>query len=415
MRSSRSNLLLGCVLLCSASLLYLGMSGIDCPPKSHRYRWMELNLGSGNQSLSLTERFPEDTPIIFIGGFPRSGTTLMRVMLDAHNAVRCGEETRVIPRLLAMRATWSRSVKERIRLDEAGVTDQVLDSAVRAFLLEVIVGHGEPAPRLCNKDPFALKSLSYLARLFPKAKFVLMLRDGRATVHSMISRKVTISGFDLTSYRDCLTKWSSAVETMFSQCQAAGEARCLPVRYEQLVLHPEEEMRKLLHFLELQWDPSVLHHEELIGKAGGVSLSKVERSTDQVMKPVNTEALSKWVGHIPSDVISDMAEIAPMLARLGYDPHANPPDYTRPEPKVPPFNYSQRPPLVSRQYNITQQGAHRESTSVCIGWDREATLPCCWVALAPSGRMAPLSCTSSCRGNTWRTGRDAQTVGKTTK
>lgn len=80
--------------------------------------------------------------------------------------------------------------------------------------------------------------------------------------------QVTISGFDLTSYRDCLTKWSSAVETMFSQCQAAGEGRCLPVRYEQLVLHTEEEMRKLLHFLELQWDPSVLHHEELIGKAG---------------------------------------------------------------------------------------------------------------------------------------------------
>lgn len=86
--------------------------------------------------------------------------------------------------------------------------------------------------------------------------------------------QVTISGFDLSSYRDCLTKWSSAMETMFSQCQAAGEARCLPVRYEQLVLHPEQEMRTLLSFLELQWDSSVLHHEELIGKAGGVSLSK---------------------------------------------------------------------------------------------------------------------------------------------
>ncbi|KAM7374531.1 hypothetical protein PAMP_007182 [Pampus punctatissimus] len=341
MRNTRSSLLLGCVLLCSASLLYLGMSGVECPPKSHRYRWMELTMGSANQSLSLTEHFPEDTPLIFIGGFPRSGTTLMRVMLDAHNAVRCGEETRVIPRLLTMRATWSRSVKERIRLDEAGVTDEVLDSAVRAFLLEVIVGHGEPAPRLCNKDPFALKSLSYLSHIFPKAKFVLMLRDGRATVHSMISRKVTISGFDLTSYRDCLTKWSSAVETMFSQCQAAGEAICRPVHYEQLVLHPEAEMRKLLHFLELQWDPSVLHHEELIGKAGGVSLSKVERSTDQVMKPVNTDALSKWVGNIPSDVLKDMAKIAPMLARLGYDPNANPPDYTRVELIESPFNYSQ--------------------------------------------------------------------------
>lgn len=86
--------------------------------------------------------------------------------------------------------------------------------------------------------------------------------------------QVTISGFDLTSYRDCLTKWSSAVETMFEQCQAAGEDRCLPVRYEQLVLRTEEEMRKLLRFLELPWDPAVLHHEELIGKAGGVSLSK---------------------------------------------------------------------------------------------------------------------------------------------
>lgn len=68
---------------------------------------------------------------------------------------------------------------------------------------------------------------------------------------------------------------------------------------------------------------------------------RVERSTDQVMKPVNTEALSKWVGHIPDDVISEMAEIAPMLARLGYDPQANPPDYTRPEPMSSPFNSSQ--------------------------------------------------------------------------
>lgn len=68
---------------------------------------------------------------------------------------------------------------------------------------------------------------------------------------------------------------------------------------------------------------------------------RVERSTDQVMKPVNTDALSKWVGNIPSDVISDMAEIAPMLTRLGYDPRSNPPDYTRPERNVSLYNYSQ--------------------------------------------------------------------------
>lgn len=68
---------------------------------------------------------------------------------------------------------------------------------------------------------------------------------------------------------------------------------------------------------------------------------RVERSTDQVMKPVNTDALSTWVGHIPADVMSDMAEIAPMLARLGYDPHANPPDYTRSQPLESLSNHSQ--------------------------------------------------------------------------
>lgn len=67
----------------------------------------------------------------------------------------------------------------------------------------------------------------------------------------------------------------------------------------------------------------------------------MERSTDQVMKPVNRDALSNWVGQIPADVISEMAEIAPMLARLGYDPQANPPDYTKPESMLSPFNSSQ--------------------------------------------------------------------------
>ena len=58
---------------------------------------------------------------------------------------------------------------------------------------------------------------------------------------------------------------------------------------------------------------------------------RVERSSDQVIKPVNLEALSKWVGNIPEDVVRDMADIAPMLSVLGYDPYANPPDYGKPD------------------------------------------------------------------------------------
>ena len=58
---------------------------------------------------------------------------------------------------------------------------------------------------------------------------------------------------------------------------------------------------------------------------------RLERSTDQVIKPINIEALSKWVGQIPEDVVKDMAIIAPMLANLGYDPDGNPPDYGKPD------------------------------------------------------------------------------------
>ena len=56
----------------------------------------------------------------------------------------------------------------------------------------MIAKHGEPAPRLCNKDPFALKSMVELSKMFPNAKFLLMVRDGRAVVHSIMSRKVLI-------------------------------------------------------------------------------------------------------------------------------------------------------------------------------------------------------------------------------
>ena len=83
--------------------------------------------------------------------FYRSGTTLMRAMLDAHPDVRCGEETRVVPRLLQMRSHWKKSQKESMRLEEAGLTDEVLASAISSFILEVVARHGEPAPRLCNK------------------------------------------------------------------------------------------------------------------------------------------------------------------------------------------------------------------------------------------------------------------------
>lgn len=138
----------------------------------------------------------------------------------------------------------------------------MLNSAIAQFCLEVIAKHGEPAQRLCNKDPLTLKMGSYVIELFPnvnrtenrikcyslndkskncnslrsslfvlfiQAKFLFMVRDGRATVNSIISRKVTITGFDLSSYRQCMSKWNHAIETMHNQCKEIGSEKCMMV------------------------------------------------------------------------------------------------------------------------------------------------------------------------------------------
>lgn len=86
--------------------------------------------------------------------------------------------------------------------------------------------------------------------------------------------QVTITGFDLTSYRQCLQRWNNAIATMYEQCQLVGSSRCMMVYYEQLVLHPAQSMKEILKFLDVPWNESVLHHEDHINKPGGVSLSK---------------------------------------------------------------------------------------------------------------------------------------------
>ncbi|XP_073405524.1 protein-tyrosine sulfotransferase 1-like [Dendrobates tinctorius] len=179
----KQNLLLACLVISSVTVFYLGQHAMECHHRIEE-RSQPVKMESLKATLRTEQRanssfaYSKDMSLIFIGGVPHSGTTLMHAMLDAHPEIRCGEETRVIPRILAVKQMWARSSKENIHLDEAGVTDEVLDAAMQAFFLEIIVKHGLPAPYLCNKDPFALKSLSYLAKIFPNAKFVLMVRDG---------------------------------------------------------------------------------------------------------------------------------------------------------------------------------------------------------------------------------------------
>ena len=105
-------------------------------------------------------------------------------MLDVHPLIRCGPETRVIQDILRFKSK-SLLDSEARRLNAAGLSSDVLDSAIRVFIETIIHNAGKPAHMLCNKDPFLFIHLSYLAQIFPEAKFIHMVRDGRAVMASI--------------------------------------------------------------------------------------------------------------------------------------------------------------------------------------------------------------------------------------
>ena len=229
----------------------------------------------------------------------------------------CGEETRIIPRIIKLTKAHFSDIAEMKRLREAGITSDLLDKALTAYMLEILESHNKNGAYLCNKDPVISQDSEYLSRIFPNSKFILMIRDARATVYSVWSRYINSSGYKIRDFKSSFLNWNNITQIMYSQCLAIGSERCQLVFYENLVLHPKIEIEKILKFLEVPWHNAVLNHENYIGKK--ISLSKSEKSSDQVIKPVNLEGLNSWVGNIPVKLLNELDTLAPMMKTLGYD------------------------------------------------------------------------------------------------
>ena len=63
-------------------------------------------------------------------------------------------------------------------------------------------------------------------------------------------------------------------------------------------------------------------------------MSNMERSSDQIIQPVHTKALTEWVGTFPRNLLRQMDDVAPMLRVLGYNPFENPPKYGLADPEI---------------------------------------------------------------------------------
>ena len=155
----------------------------------------------------------------------------------------------------------------------------LVDSAVVELLAYLILNRGYNVSRQCVKDPDIITFMEYLHYIFPQSKFIYMIRDGRAAAYSLM---VQIREKMLPSvFRAYLANWSSFNRKANKICHKIGSKYCLRVKYEDLVLHPEQTLRTVIKFLGESWSDELLKHQEHFGSK--ISVSKTEWSSHQIV------------------------------------------------------------------------------------------------------------------------------------
>jgi protein-tyrosine sulfotransferase len=198
-------------------------------------------------------------------------------------------------------------------LKDTGISKKLVDSSIIAFINKIMLNRGLKAPRMCAKDPDIVKNLDFMHELFPKAKFIYMVRDARAASYSLMSKLEEKKQIDsiMISY---LKTWEQFNFNALNQCQKIGPNHCLIVKYEDLVLHPENTIKKVMSFLNEPFNDRLLKHYAYLNE---IKISKSEWSSHQIVKPIHTESLTKWVGKIK---LTDekMHIIHPLLIKFNY-------------------------------------------------------------------------------------------------
>lgn len=192
-------------------------------------------------------------PPIFIVGCQRSGTTLLRLMLDSHPNISCGPETRFLEGLSKLAGEASS------RLTRYGFPEDYWDRKIAEFFdsFQRDYATRRGRRRWADKTPRYALSLGYINRLFPTCLVIHVIRDGRDVVASHLARWGYWAGLK------AIQKWPRYVRTARRAGQALPDGRYLEVRYEELVADPEKTMRGLLEFVGEPWDVQVLDYRAM--------------------------------------------------------------------------------------------------------------------------------------------------------
>jgi tetratricopeptide (TPR) repeat protein len=195
-----------------------------------------------------------DSPI-FIVGFPRSGTTLLELTLDAHPDLVSMDEQVFVQNALDELVARGAQYPDRLAIDAALVAE-VRENYWQRVRRKVQLAPGQ---RLVDKNPLNILRLPAMMRLFPNARFVFIVRHPCDVLLSCHMQHFRAPDFALLcgDLQRLATGYSHCVDYWYAQSAILQPAQ-YELRYESFVADFETQTRGLLDFLGLPWDERAL-------------------------------------------------------------------------------------------------------------------------------------------------------------
>ena len=261
--------------------------------------------------------------LIFVGGPPRSGTTLVQNILDSHADVCGGPEFDNIPSIITLRNMMLDSLKKG-RTD-VFMTREYLDSQIAEFIESFLLPYADRRQRrlVSEKTPFNVLVFGELLELFPAARLILCVRDPRAIAASMLKVGERAASKN-QKYHPFTLDVDAAIDAV-QQCLGKGfdvvpHERVFISKYEELVAKPEPSVRRLCDFLAIPFSDTMLHPER-IKHEGDKTLDDVWYGRGDYYRAISSVDSEKWRDQLrPEDVTKINAAFAQntRLAQMGY-------------------------------------------------------------------------------------------------
>lgn len=261
------------------------------------------------QKLTPTDSMTDPT---FLVGFPRSGTTLLDVILRGHPKIATLEEYPLISAAVtALRQNSDGEPRAIETMSEADLT------RIRAAYFEERSKHlddqDQQKPIIIDKLPLNLIEAGFIQRIFPNARFILALRHPCDSVLScyMHTFKLNSAMANFLTLADAAHLYDAAFST-WQLYRDKMPGSVFEIRYEDIVADLENTVRPLISFLDLDWDDGVLDHTATARK------TRIDTpSYNQVVEPIYKRADGRWTKYA-SSFEAVMPKLSPWIERHGY-------------------------------------------------------------------------------------------------